>query len=292
MEIVKGIATTLRFPEVDADPVSLSGPTVTVVRDSDGKTIVDKGATEKHEEGAYFTHDLKGIEIPEVDLLTITWADANSSIEQKVEVVGGYACSLEAVKKKLAEDAEDIASNYPDALIRQERERATRDIEAACWDGFRHRYAKETISGDNGSVLILNKRHVVKILSLETNEVVLTEKDIAEFSITDIGIERKHVAWPYGRHERWASDWSEGTNNIVIAYVYGHDNFPSAANPVRDLTADYLVQHPTDWEERATSYTDTDGNNYRMVTAGEKGKRFNLPSVNAFVADAGTVRLL
>ncbi len=36
MEVQKGIAATLRFPEVDADPVSLSAPTVTVVRDSDG----------------------------------------------------------------------------------------------------------------------------------------------------------------------------------------------------------------------------------------------------------------
>lgn len=288
-EVQRGIAATLRFPEADADPVSLSEPTVTVVRDSDGKTIVDKGATKSQEEGAYFTYDLKGSEIPEVDLLTVTWADANSNIEQKVEVVGGFACSIASVKHKLDEDAESLPA---DEEIVAQRERATRDIEAACWDAFRHRYAKETLSGDNGSVLILNKRRVVKILSLEINDIVLTAGELAELHITNIGIERKRAAWPYGRHERWTSEWPEGTNNITIAYVYGHDNYPSASNPVRDLTADYLVQHPTDWEERATSYSDADGNNYRMVTAGEKGHRFNLPTVNAFVEANSVLRIL
>lgn len=281
MEIQRGIAATLRFPDVDGDPVSLSGPTVTVVRDSDGATIVDKGATESHESDAYFTHDLTGADIPEVDLLTVTWADANSAYEQKIEVVGGFACSLKAIQKKLDEDAESSPTKEE---IELQRERATRDIEAACWDGFRHRYAKETLSGDNSGILILNKRHVVRILRLEVNDTPMTESELKELSITSIGVQRNQPEWPVG--------WPEGTNNIVVTYVYGHDNFPGAANPVRDLAADYLVNFPTNWEERATSYTDTDGNHYRMVTPGEKGHRFSIPSVNAFVnANEGT-RLL
>lgn len=285
MEVQRGIAAALRFPEADGDPVSLSAPTVTVVRDSDGTTVVDKGATEGHETGAYFTHDLKGTDIPEVDLLKVTWADANSSIEQLVEVVGGFACSIKLIKKKLDEDEETLTKEYPDDEIVLQRERATRDIEAACWDGFRHRYAKETLSGDNSGVLVLSKRRIVKILSIEVNDQLLTESEIGELSITGIGVQRNLPQWVPG--------WPDGTNNnVVIAYVYGHDNYPSATNPVRDLTADYLVKFPTNWEERATSYTDTDGNNYRMVTAGEKGKRFSVPSVNAFVNANETMRLL
>lgn len=283
-EVQRGIAATLRFPDADGDPVSLSGPKVSVTRDSDGATVVSEGTVDSHEEGAYFTHDLKGTDIPEVDLLNVVWSDANSSYEQVVEVVGGFACSIKSVKKKLDEDEETLAEKYPDAEIELQRERATRDIEAACWDGFRQRYAKETLNGDNGGLLILNHRHVVKILSLEVNDETFTELDIGNLSITSIGVERDL--------SRYARGWPEGTNNITIAYVYGHDNFPSAANPVRDLTADYLVEFPTNWEERATSYTDTDGNNYRMVTAGERGKRFGLPSVNAFVDANGGSRML
>lgn len=297
-EVQKGVTATLRFPEAEADPVALSGPTVTVVRDSDGATIIDGASATSHEEDEYFTFDLAGSEIPEVDLLTVTWADENSSIEQKVEVVGGFACSVAAIKNKLESDEEDLPD---EALIVQEREKATRDIEAACWDAFRHRYEKETLSGDNGKVLVLNKRRVVKILSLEIDEVLMSPQELKEFAITDIGIQRRlNVGTgPIEQSGAWAySDWLEGTMNITVAYVYGHDNFPSAANPVRDLTADYLVKHPTDWEERATSYTDTDGNNYRLVTPGERGKRsdmparFSIPSVNAFVASNSTARML
>lgn len=293
MEVQRGVAATLRFPEADGDAVTLSDPKVTVVRDSDGATIVDAGIAQSQESGAFFTFDLKGPEIPEVDLLRVTWVDEASSIEQHVEVVGGFACSIQEIKESIDEEAKDTPT---DEKIAQQRERATRDIEAACWDAFRHRYARETLNGDNSGVLILNHRRVVKTLSLSVDGEALTPIEIGELSITGIGLQRNFPQWPGG----WprGAGWPEGTNNVEITYVYGHENYPSAANPVCELATDYLIKHPTDAERRATSYTDSEGRQYRMVTAGEpgrygsQGRRFNIPSVNAFVEANESQRLL
>jgi hypothetical protein len=296
MEVQKGVAAELRLPEADGDPVVLTEPKVTVVRDSDGATVVHEGTT--GEDAGVFTFDLKGSEIPEVDLLTVTWSDENSAYVQQVEVVGGFACSLESIKKKLGEDSETLATKYPDSTVAQQRERATRDVEDACWDAFRHRYAKETLNGDNSDIIVLDHRRVAKILSLSINGVAYTDAEIKELSITSTGIQRNFPLWPEGFRPGWWGGFTEGTNNIVVCYAYGHESFPSAANPIRDLAADYLVDHPTDWESRATSYTDSEGNNYRMVTAGESTKpgakraRFNVPSVNAFIGANEAFRLL
>lgn len=282
MEIQKGIAATLRVPNAGGDPVALTGsPTVTITRDSDGSTVVKDAATSKvTSPETYWKYELAGSKIPEVDLLTVIWTDGTSSYTQYVEVVGGFLCSVSDIKEKLNESAEDLPEQWK---MERERERATKDIEEACWDAFRHRYAKETFSGDRNALIELDNRNVVKILSVEVDGDLLSESEVEELTITRLGVERNPGQWP-------GEGWPFGANNITIAYIYGHDAFPSARGPVRDLAADYLIDHPTDWQERATSYSDTNGNHYRMVTAGEKGAKFNVPSANAFVGRHGSAR--
>lgn len=287
MEIRNGITSTLRFPEAGEDPVELEEPKVTIVRDSDGKTIVNEAVATKaeSEEDPHWTIQVSGTDVAEADLLSVTWKDADSTFTQEVDVVGGFACSIKDIKKKLEESAEDLPEDW---LIERAREEATKDLERAAWMALRHRYAREVLSGDRTTILPLDNREVVKIVAIEENEVAFDQDQIDRLAITPIGVERR-IEW--GLEDWTGSYWLTGVDNISIAYVYGPQSFSSARQAVIDLAADYLVQNPTNWQGRATSYTDTEGNNYRLVTAGEKGAVFNVPSANAFVKRFGTVRV-
>jgi len=250
---------------------------VTITRDSDD-TNVDAGSTIVIEEKNVF--ELTGDLIPEVDILNITWKDEEGTHIKQIEVVGDFVCTVQEIEKFLEVEAKN-EEEYDQAEIEEQRERATRDIEAACWDAFRHRYCQERLSGENRPALVLRNRHVVKVLAVVVNGVSWDESEIDELVLTSIGLERANTnSWGDPLYPMWP----EGRNNIVVSYVYGHENYPSAINPVVELAASYLMPKPNDKYRRATSAFDvTTGTNYKLVTAGEKGARFNVPSVNAFV---------
>lgn len=284
MEVQSGVTAELRFPEEGGDAVTLSEPTVTVVRDSDGSTLVDAKEAQESEDKEFFTFDLKGSDIPEPDLLHVTWQDDDSTFKQEVEVVGGFVCSIAEVREVLKQDAED--KNYPtDAKVRRERERATRDIEAAVWDAFRPRYHKDVLSGDNSNVILLTRRRVQKILSLSIDGVALTESELKDLALTNVGLERDSREFPHG--------FTAGRNNIVVSYIYGHDNFPECVEPVKALAVFRLIPAPNNLHDRATGAFETEtGTSYKLVTAGEKGARFSVPAVNAFVEANSVARFV
>lgn len=277
MEIQKGIKATLRFPEAGDDAVTLEEPTVTVVRDSDGTTIVNKAAAtpvEVAEAVEYYTYTLTGDKIPEVDLLTVTWADEDSTYTQEVEVVGGFVVSLSEIKEKYGGPAEKA----PDAWkLEREREIATRDLEDSVWDAFRHRYEKELVTADGTNCMVLSQRNVVKILSVTVDDEALTGEEIEDLTVTSYGFERPTKV--------------RSGAALVVTYVYGRERFHEAKNPVRDLAAYRLVPDPSDQFGRATSSTSEDGVTYRYFNEAIKGNKFPLPIVDAFVKRYAVARI-
>jgi hypothetical protein len=263
MELLQGIATTLRFPSPEDDPVTFaSTPKVTVTRDSDGTAILIEGeATEAGAEpDIYFTVDLDGSDIPTPDLLTAVWTDGASSYTTIAEVVGDFACSLKSIEAKFnGTTTEDVATM---------REIATRSIEDACSLAFRPRYARELRDGTGSTELALSHSPVRRIVAVTVDGVAV---ELTEVEIDSAGF----LLLPSG--------WAEGRANVEITYIHGYESFPTATLPVRDLAAYLLTPSPTDWHARATAQTGPDGISYTLVTAGVRGASFPLPSVNAFV---------
>jgi hypothetical protein len=275
MELLKGAAGTLRFPDHDGDPVAFDAPpAVTVVRHSDGATV-DVAAVSSEGEGtdAFYAAPVTSTAIAEVDLLIATWEGAvggePSSYTTYAEVVGGFACSLKSIEKKYDE------GQVADEDLAAAREAATTQIESACGIAFRPRYGKTVVDGTGSSVLMLPPR-LLRVLSVAVAGEQLSPEALAALTIDPDGFLIIDGRWPDGR------------SNIEIAFVHGYENFPPAALPVRDLAAYLLAKSPTDFNQRATSYTSGDVT-YSLVTPGMRGANFPLPEVNAFVENHGFV---
>jgi hypothetical protein len=264
LELLKGVAAELRLPPPGGDPVAFTdAPRVTITRDSDGVAVVADIAATKREAGdeVWFTVEISGTEIPQVDVLTAVWTDGSSTYTTYAEVVGGFLTSIAAVKKKLDE-------NWPgDDEFAGAREIASRSIEDACNVSFRPRYARATVAGSGSTRLLLPRPQLLELLGITVGGEPL---DISAIAVDSVG------------YLVGASPWRQ--SELVVTYVHGYRNFPAADLPVRDLAAHLLAKDPTDWNERATAVSNELGS-YTLVTPGVRGALFPLPSVNAFVEE-------
>lgn len=270
MEILRGVATSVRFPLPGADPISFQEkpPTVTAIRDSTGAAVVLPAPTEKTEGGETFWEVAVSPTIAaEVDLLHLTWTDKKAGgnvYRQAVEIVGGFIVSLSEIKDKMG-------GNPPDHKLAVARMIASQEIEAACGMAFRHRYRKDLQSGKGRTRLRLSRREVSGVLRVEVEGAVWSAGEVAALRID-----------PNGTLEQ-AGYWPKGKGNVEVAYIYGLLAFEAARQPVKDYAAHLLTESPQDWQGRATSFTNEFGSTYQLVTPGVRGAQFPLPSVNAFV---------
>lgn len=268
MEILEKAAATLRFPEADGDPVSFSeDPVVTVIRHSGGSTIAAAAETTKVEEegeDVYYTVDVAGEDLTEVDLLVAVWSDGDSSYTTYTEVVGGFTVSLKAIQAKYEEE------DRTDDQIAAAREAATTQLEAACGVAFRPRYGKAVLDGPGSDTLMLPDPQLRRVLAVDIDGQALDAEELEALTLDPSGFLVRPARWP------------EGRANVEVAYVHGHEHFPAAGLPVTNLAAYLLTKTPTDWNARATSYS-TGEVTYSLVTAGMRGMTFPLPEVNAFV---------
>jgi hypothetical protein len=269
VELLRGVAATLRLPGPDEDLVAFTEPPhVTVTRDSDGKAILDEAAGEVAEgEDVYFTAAIDGFELPDVDLLTAVWTGEGSTYTTHAEVVGGFATSLKAIRAKLdPAPAEEVT----DADLAAKREIALRSIEEACGVAFRARYHRDVLDGTGSRELLLSRPRVLRILAASV--------DGEAAALDELTVD------PAGILLATAGRWSCGRANVEAAYAHGYESLRSAELPVRDLAAYLLTLSPTDWNERATGMSNEMGS-YSLVTPGVRDAIFPLPSVNSFVRE-------
>ncbi len=264
------VAATLRFPGRGDDAVSFAkDPTVTITRDSTGAAVVTAAATTKVDAGEgdieHYTVDLTGAQVSEIDLLTATWTDGNSSYTTHHEVVGGFLCSLTAIKEKMGVSGDDEEISTMRALV-------SRSIESACGVAFRPRYAKDVLNGSGTKQLMLRHPRLLRVLAASVDGEALDGEALEALTLDPAGFLISETCWP------------EGQANVEVSYAHGYESFGPAALPVRDLAAYWLTGDPTDWNERATSHT-TDLGTYSLVVPGMRGASFPLPAVNAFVDD-------
>lgn len=271
MELLRGAAGTLRFPEHDGDPVEFDElPAVAVVRHSDG-SAVETGPVTKEGEGndAFYAASVDSTATAEVDLLVATWegkvGDVASSYTTYAEVVGGFLTSLKAIEKKYDERTPPAAGDLAAA-----REQATTSVEGACGVAFRPRYAKETLDGTGTGTVMLSHPQLLRVLAVSVAGEALSPEGVAGLHVDRAGFLVTSSIWP------------EGQGNIEVAYVHGYEVYPAADLPVRDLAAYLLTDSPSDFNQRATSYTTGDVT-YSLITPGLRGQSFPVPSVNAFV---------
>lgn len=267
MELLLGSPGTLRFPEQGSDWVELTEAPAVVITNAAGEEVGKELKVSEATEDAkkYWT-----VEVPaqaEVDLLTATWTSTEpaATYTTHAEVVGGFAVSLSAIEEKFGESV-DVAK------LEAIREVATSEIEGACGLAFRARYGTELADGSGGERLILQRTEILRLLEVEVDGQILTAEEIAAIVIAPPNVLiRDEGRWPMTKR-----------SNIRLVYAHGKPEYPDARFPVRDYAAYLLTETPSDWQGRATSFTNEIGTTYSLVTPGVRGASFPLPSVNAF----------
>lgn len=251
-------------------------PTVTIVRDSTGATVVSgAGATDVTGTGVY-AYTLLPSQIPEVDILEATWSATVEGQSQQfvtqVEVVGGWLCSLEDIKGSLPVSMQTTTNRE----LSEAREWAEDLLEQACGVAFRPRYGKETVDGTASADLLLSTPAALKVLSASVGGEAIATGEVSPQLTGSLYRE---------------AGWARGRENVTVAYVHG---FSSPPAPVRraavKLARAYLIEDPSNLNERATSIS-TEEATYSLVTAGVRSARTSIPEVNQVIEEYGFVSI-
>lgn len=245
--VLRGSAMNIRttFQDADGAATAPTNPTVTIVRDSDGETIEDDSAATVEGNGARFT--LNASDIPEVDLLRVSWsATGGTAPDQLVGVVGGFHCALE----EISDDGESTD-------LRALREQAEDWIERSCGIAFRPAYYREQLEVDSASVL-LSRPLATEVLSatIDGDEVDVT-----------LGAGLATL---------------DRCGTLDIAYVHGYESTPEA---VRRATAK-LAQHISAGGDNRISRFREDDQEVWLAMPGVTGET-GIPEVDAVIERYG-----
>lgn len=235
-----------------------AAPTVTATRDSDGSVAATGTATGTDGEWVF---GVTAAQVPDVELLNVEWASGSSTWRTQAEVVGGFLCTLDEIR-----DALD-GGDFTDDALEDAREWAEDWLEKACRVAFRPRYCREKLSGQGTDLLFLSNPLASSVLSASDTGTTITPSSI---DVDPVGVLNY-------------SSWSEGTRNVSVAYIHGHDSTPALVRTACIRLARYrLLEDPSNTFERATSYTTEDAT-YTLITPGVRGAFTPIPEVNSVI---------
>lgn len=164
----------------------------------------------------------------------------------------------------------DNTTKYPDADIEAVRQSVEEALEDACGVSFIQRTATDTLDGNAGTDIVLDRSRVSAVTAASIDGTALTASELADLAVYPDGT----IYNPAG--------WTRGRRNVSITYTHGHATIPGRVKRAAImLTRRYLVDSPVN--DRATSLVNDDGTTQWLVTAGVRGALFDLPEVNAIV---------
>lgn len=263
--------------------------------DGDGDVVVAAAtATTNNADGTY-SYTLA--DQPNPDQLVVTWTDVDSTDVRidDIEVVGGWLFSIVTARKFAAKaDATDAvvslksATEYPNDVIADERQRITDDLEYWTGRSWVPRYCRAEFRGSGSRALDLSKGRV-----RTSNGFMLHRpgrlSDIAEILSVTIGSTVEDIAdfEPDGRHlirtdGIFASSTSTNPFNVTVEWVYGLPHTVDGVDRVAlKLLVDRLV--PSAFPDRMIT-ADTQYGTVRYVQpGGPMNNVTRIPEVNDWV---------
>lgn len=269
-QILKNTAVTLEvtFSVGNAD----AAVTVTVTR-ADGTAIATNAATTQAGSGRY-TYALAPQ--TELDSLTATWTGTFGGTPQSVqtfaEILGGYLFAL-ADARAFGDKTLSDATKYPDADVRETRNRITDMFEQVCGCSFVPRYARDVLDGTNTDTIGVWNRRVNRVIAASVDGVALTSNELANTICRSSGwiVRKTGGIW----------QWGWGGRNVIISYEHGWATVPSDIQRVALELARYELVN-NDITSRMVSL-DNDLGSVRLSVPGTKYPT-GLPIVDATLA--------
>lgn len=269
--ILVGAPATLTAVFYDGGETAVDPGTVTVtITRADGTAVATAAATSGTGAAAR-TYDLPAQ--TRLDHLVAVWTgDDGRGVTTRHEIVGGFYAELAEIRGL---DAVTNETKYPTALLEVARRQAEDRFEQATGAAWVRRHARETLSGNGTTRIVLAHRPPRSLLAATIDGTAAA--DLALFRLYDEGlIERAGgVTWP--------KESSGGGGNVVVEYVHGYDAPPADLKQafltyVRYLLLDTRSRIP----DRATAMT-TEFGTIQLASATSRATL--IPEVDAILAD-------
>lgn len=192
-----------------------TGTVTASVRGQDGVLVTSGNAT--HGTGG----DYSIVCPPQTELnrLTTTWTGTWSGVSQSLEtydeVVGGQLFSI-AEARAYADGQLADTNVYPDAKIREARERIADTFQDACGVPFFPRYERETLFGDGRATLWLPYKRPLRLVAVSISGSALGSPAIAAITVYPTGRLLSTSSWTSGAPVivRWERGFSRPPEEI------------------------------------------------------------------------------
>jgi hypothetical protein len=273
--VLRGSAATIKFTfQVDGTATDPSPDTakIGIVRD-DGTEVVAPGTSVVNDGTGVFSYTLDPGDTSQLDILkaswTLTYAGVQQTFDTYVEVVGGYLFSIADARK--IQPFKSDTTNYTAADISAIRTMAEIALEDVIGTAFVPRYRRQVIDGTGRALMFLNVPRPITIRSVKQSGVAFGSTQLAQVQMRPTG----SLFLPTG--------WTSGVGNYEIVYEHGFPYPPPRVSRAALLLAKrWLVDGP--YDDRATAISTEDGT-FSLVTPGVRGAMFDIPEVNAVVAE-------
>jgi hypothetical protein len=273
IRVLKGSQSAIsRVFYVDGEPANATGtPTVTVVRDSDGTTIVNaQNASAITGVVGGYAYELTPTNLDRLDELTATWNvtldGAAQTFTQKIEVVGGFICSLGQIDGSLNRGGNE--ADYANSNKAAARMVAEDAFEREAGVAFVPRYRKVSLDGWSGTDLLLPNSQITTIRSVSVDGTAYTQDQLDALGLYgETGVIYNE------------SSWTRGRRNVEVVYEHGYRWPPADVERAVALIATSILKDGP-WDDRGFAVTD-DAGTVRLLTAGVSGAAFSIPDVQA-----------
>lgn len=283
----KGLVQRIYLDAYDAagSPATLTSPTVTITRKSDGSTVVTAATVlEGTEVGSYYYDLLPADSTSSIDTLTVTWNYTADSVAQSqvdtVDVVANRLCSPRLIDDSLSRGGTSI--DYSARRIQVALSAAEHLFEAATDVPWCERFGQTTLDGPNwwraytyqqAHYLVLPVYPLRTVTKVTQDGTDLTASQLAALKVYESGRVYNPVSW------------NTGHGNLVVSYTYGVAATPPAVSRAVSLVATAILADGP-FDDRGFGVT-TDGGFVRLLTAGVGGAYFSIPEVQSVVKALG-----
>lgn len=270
--ILRGVSATLGYSFTTDGTVIDPGTSTVTVTASDGTVLAGDVGTSETTPGV-FTYTLTPAQTAQLDTLTVVWkatiGGQPQQIGELVEIVGGFLFTLS--EARAIAPLSDTAA-YTTADLLANRTAVEQSLEQECGVAFVPRYTVETVDGSGGTTLMLSKPLIRGVRSVTVSGVALGASDLALVAVNAVG----------GLY--WAAGWPWGASNVTVGYEHGFQAPPSEIRRAGLMLAKmWLVGRRNPIDDRAVTFSATEGGTYSLAVAGRGGSSFGHPDIDVAV---------
>jgi hypothetical protein len=279
--LLRGTAGSASVVVYGGDAIADPRAVTVTITGADGTVLVTGGATTPLSGATARSYALTPAQTARLDVLTCTWSvtigGVPQTVETEVEIVGDL---LFTVAEARTFDKAQLANptKFSTETIAALRDELTETFAAICGVSFVPRYRQEVLGTEPSGLLVLSTGQVTAIRDLawlgsDGAWAVSGELPIlllgSVVSETLVGLPAYVARAQAGRFAR-------------LGYEHGYRRVPPAIRRAA-LTVAKTLLPGSPLDERATAQ-DIGGTLFRLAAAGERGRYFGIPSVDATLA--------